>query len=232
MNKKKTAKDFRYRWKNDVHFRTAVSLYGTLIYNVLYAVFMLALGIWHKTFWFYSLSIYYTLLSIMRFVLFNHTRKQNLGENIKSELVKYRACGIIFLVMNLVLSIIIFFMIYWNKSFIHHEITTIAMAMFTFIAFALAIKNVIKYRKYNSPIISSARAISFTSALVSMITLESTMLTTFGGKSLDADFRTIMLAVSGGVVSAIIIATSLLMIIRSTKRIKELTKRRNNNGNK
>ena len=138
------------------------------------------------------------------------------------ELIKYRVCGIIFLIMNLTLTLMIFFMVYWNRTFIHHEITTIAMASYTFGALSLAIINAVKYRKYNSPAYSAAKAISLASACVSMITLESTMLTTFGNDTVDLATRRIMVGASGAVISAFIISMAVYMIVKSTKKIRLL----------
>ena len=136
------------------------------------------------------------------------------------ELQKYRACGIVFLVMNLALALMIFFMVYWNRTFHHHEITTIALAAYTFTSLTLAIINTVKYRKYNSPAYSASKAISLASACVSMLTLESTMLTTFGEGTVDLAGRRLFLGLSGGVISALIIAMAVYMIVQGTKKIK------------
>lgn len=210
------------KWNSDTRLRVNVSLYGTLIWNTAYAVFQLCLGFWHKTFWFYSLAGYYISLAVMRFFLVSHTRRYNPGERMKAELSKYRACGITFLIMNLALSLMIFFMVYWNRTFNHHEITTIAMAAYTFTSFILAIINSVKYRKYNSPVYSATKAISLASACVSVLTLESTMLTTFGSETLDLTSRRIFLGVSGSAISVFIVTMAIYMIIQGTKKIKLL----------
>jgi hypothetical protein len=158
----------------------------------------------------------------MRFFLACHTRKYRPGEKMKAELIKYRACGMIFLLMNLALSLIIFFMVYWNRTFVHHEITTIAMAAYTFTAFTVAIVNVVKYRKYNSPVFSASKAISLAAALVSMLTLESTMLTTFGDGTMTVVAQKWMLGATGGAISVLIVATAIYMIVVGTKKLKEL----------
>ena len=67
----------------------------------------------------------------------------------QTELKKYRACGIVFLVMNLALALIIFFMVYWNRTFEHHMITAIAMAAYTFTALTAAMINVINFSGVN-----------------------------------------------------------------------------------
>ena len=123
--------------------------------------------------------------------------------------------------MNLALSLLIFFMVYWNRTFIHHEITTIAMATYTFATFILAIINLVKYRKYNSPVYSASKIISLVAACVSMLTLTSTMLTTFG----EADgilFRKTMLGALGSVISLFTITIAIYMIIRANRSLKQL----------
>ena len=221
----KTFKDenkFARRWQDDTRLRVNVSLYGSFAWNALYGIFQLWLGFYHHTFWFYSLGAYYICLAVMRFFLARHTSKYAPGEVMQTELLKYRACGIVFLVMNLALALIIFFMVYWNRTFEHHMITTIAMAAYTFTALTTAIVNVIKYRKYNSPVFSASKAISLAAALVSMLTLESTMLTTFGDGTMTATAQKWMLGATGGVVSLLIVATAIYMIIVGTKKLKEL----------
>ena len=208
------------RWQSDARLRIKISLYGTLVWNVAYAAFQLGLGIKHHTFWFYSLAGYYIALGTMRFFLVRHARRYDAGEKMREELIKYRACGIVFLIMNLTLTIMIFFMVYWNRTFIHHEITTIAMAAYTFGSLGMAIVNVIKYRKFGSPVYSASRAISLAAASVSVLTLESTMLTTFGGESTSLATRRLFLALSGGAISLFIIAMAIAMIVQSTKKLR------------
>ena len=209
-------------WQEDTRLRVNVSLYGSLAWNALYGIFQLWLGFYHSTFWFYSLGAYYICLAVMRFFLAHYTTKYTPGEKMRSELIRYRACGIIFLVMNLALALIIFFMVYWNRTFEHHMITTIAMAAYTFTAFTLAIINVIKFRKYNSPVFSASKAISLAAALVSMLTLESTMLTTFSDGTMTNFDKKMMLGMTGGAISLLIVVMAVYMIINATVRLKKL----------
>lgn len=218
----KTENKYAKRWFEDTQFRMNISLYGTLIWNTAYAVFQLGLGFYHSTFWFYSLAGYYISLAVMRFFLVRHTSRHKPGEKMREELVKYRACGIIFLIMNLSLALMIFFMVYWSRTFNHHEITTIAMAAYTFTSLTLAIINTVKYKKYNSPVYSASKAISLASACVSMLTLESTMLTTFGGDTVDLTTRRIFLGASGGAITLFIISMAIYMIVKGTKGLKLL----------
>lgn len=218
---------FARRWQDDANLRVNVSLYGSLLWNIAYAAFQLCLGYIHSTFWFYSIAGYYLLLAVMRFFLVRHSSRHKPGEKMRMELMRYRACGIVLLVMNLALAVMIFFMVYWNRTFHHHEITTIAIAAYTFGTLTMAIINVVKYGKYNSPVYSASKAINLAAACVSMLTLESTMLTTFGDGTMDLQSRRMMLGISGGVISAFIITMAIYMILQATKKIR-LLKEQNN----
>ncbi len=210
------------RWNEDTRLRVNISLYGSFFWNTAYAVFQLGLGFFHSSFWFFSLAGYYICLALMRFYLSRHTRRYAPGEKMMEELKKYRWCGIVFLIMNLALSVMVFFMIYWNRTSVHHEITTIAIATYTFAAFIMAIVNIVKYRKYESPVYSATKAISLAAVCVSMLTLTSTMLTTFNDGTMDLTSRRIMLGATGGTVSVFIIIMAIYMIVQSTKKLKTL----------
>ena len=218
----KSENKYARRWQDDARLRVNVSLYGSFAWNSLYGLFQLWLGFYHHTFWFYSLGAYYICLALMRFFLVRHTRTYAPGERMQTELVKYRTCGWVFLVMNTALSLIVFFMVYWGRTFSHHMITAIAMAAYTFTSFTVAIINVIKYRKYNSPVFTASKAISLAAACVSMLTLASTMLTTFGDGTMTAMEQKIMLGSIGATVSTVVVSMAIYMIVTGTKKLKQI----------
>lgn len=209
------------RWLEDARIRVRMSLYGSLLLNGFYAAFQLALGFYHASFWYHSMAVYYLLLAIMRLRLAAHTRRYGPGEQMHRELILYRACGVIFLIMNLALSLMVFFMVYWGRTFHHHEITTIAMAAYTFTSLTMAIVTSVKYRRYNSPVYSATKAIGLAAAGVSMLTLESTMLTTFGGEDMAEETRRLFLALSGAAVVIFIVSMAVYMIAQGNKKLKQ-----------
>lgn len=212
------------RWQEDDRLRMQVSLYGGLVCNTGYALLHLGMGIWHRSFWFGSLAAYYLFLAGMRFFLVRHKP----GRGLRQELRVYRTCGIVFLGMNLAIALMIFFMVYWNRTFLHHEITTIALAAYTFASLTMAILNLVRDRTGGSPVASASRTISLAAACVSILTLESTMLTTFGEETMDLFTRRLLLASSGGAISLFIIAMAVYMIRQSTKKLKEIAIREEN----
>ena len=214
------------KWFSDVHLRMNISLYGSLIWNIAFAIFQLVLGFYHKSFWFYSMFAYYVMLGIMRFFLVKHTRKYKANEETTIEAKKSILCGYLLIAMNLALAVIVFFMVYWNKTFYHHMITTIALAAYTFFTFTFAIINLVKYRKYKSAVYSSAKTISLIAGAVSMLTLEATMLTTFGTNESPL-FSQLMLSLTGAAVIGFAITMAVIMIVKGNKQLKEYKKQTN-----
>lgn len=207
-------------WSADYQLRTNITLLANFAFNGAYAILQLATAIYHKSAWFYSLFGYYALLAFMRFFLVKHTLRHKVGEHIATELKYYRICGIVFLILNLSISGMMLYMIRENRIIHHNEITTIALATYTFGALALAIVNVVKYRKYNSPAVSAAKAISLATACVSILTLENTMLTIFSKPTMHPQTKTLFMAFSGGAISIFIIIMAIFMIVSATKNIK------------
>lgn len=91
--------------KNDHKLRYRVSLFVSLMVNVVYAMFKLLSGIVFKSFWFISFSLYYFLLIILRWNIAKEELKDNI--NLEDEFIKYRKTGVILLFTNVILTIII-----------------------------------------------------------------------------------------------------------------------------
>lgn len=215
------------RWATDTRLRVNVTLTGNAAWNTAYAVLQLCLGVYHRSSWFCSLSAYYFSLAAMRFYLARHTYRYKAGEKMRNELKRYRACGWLLLLMNLALSVMLMLMVKQNRLVKHHEITTITMAAYTFSALTMTVINVVKYRKYNSPVFSASKVISLAAASVSVLTTEGTMLTTFANSEINPKTQVIILMVSGFAVSALIITMAIYMIVIGNRRLKRLDKNSN-----
>lgn len=211
------------RYLGDAALRVKLSLYGSLALNTAYALMQFGLGIYNRSVWFYALSAYYFLLAVMRFFLLKEARKNKEKADLYREYLSYRFCGVILIFINIALSVIVIYIIKQNRGFSYHYIITIAMAAYTFFIFTTAVVNLIRYRKYNSPVISASKAINLAAALVSMLSLETAMLTAFE-KSNEPAFRKIMTSCTGAAVCAAILLMSVYMIVNSTKRLRQFDK--------
>lgn len=213
------------RWRGDVRLRVTVTLCGAVLWNGAYAALQLGMAVYHRSAWFASLAGYYALLAVMRGSLVRYTWHYRPTEQLLREWRLYRRCGRIFLLMNLALSVMVFYMAYRNRTVQHHEITTIALAAYTFTSLTAAIVNAVRYRRYGSPVVSASKVISLAAACVSMLTLEATMLATFGADSMAPAVRQLFLLLSGGAVSVGVVAMALYMMIKAGKAMKGETNR-------
>lgn len=212
------------KYRNDTGWRMTVSLYTSFVINTAYAILQLGLGVIYSTIWYYSMAAYYFMLSVMRFYLLHYLRGiRRPGKDKVKELHRYRFCGTVLLGMNLALAVIVYYITWQNRTFVHHTITTIAMAAYTFTSFTMAAVSLIRYRKYQSPVLSAAKIIGFTSAMVSMLTLETTMLTVFGGGEKESFDRT-MTGTTGAVITLTVLIMAIYMIVKSTKKLKYIKK--------
>ena len=212
------------RFLEDAVFRSEIILNCGLIVNLLYVALNLFSGIRYRSTWFIALAFYYALLSAMRAMLARYVHLRTVGEDISAEFQRYRACGIILLLMNQALVGIIVYMVTQDRGFSYPGLTIYAMAVYAFYITITAAVNAVKYRKHGSPVMSAAKVVSLTAALVSMLSLETAMLSQFGEG--EREFRRIMLAASGGIVCAVVLTMAVYMIVRSTKQLKKL---KNNN---
>lgn len=209
------------RFFNDVRFRTELSLYQGLLVNSLYICLKLFSGIYYRSVWFISLSVYYALLAMTRFLLLRRGKERAVRTPMETELRRYRLCGVMLLLMNQALAGIVIFMVHQNKGFEYPGYLIYCMAMYSFYAVITAVVNLVKFRKHGSPILSAAKAINLVAAMVSILSLETAMMAQFGGNE-DPAFRKIMTGATGGGVCTIVIAMAVFMIWNATKQLRKL----------
>lgn len=216
----KKIKSFKEQYKSDAGLRIKVSLYSNVAMNVAYAILQLCLGFKHHTVWFYSLAGYHIILALVRFLLAKYSAKHTMRENLLKEWKLYRWCGISLFLLNATLAGFVYYIMWQGRAFAHHEITVIAMALYTFYAFAMAVIDFNKYRKYKSPVYTAGKMLGLAAALVSMLTLEKAMLATFSSGN-DEQFRLIMTGATGTGVTILILGMAIYMVVVATKQIKK-----------
>ncbi len=209
------------RFMTDMPFRTHVSLYGSLSVNLLYVVLNLVSGFIYRTAWFFVLAFYYTILAVMRFLLVRFVNRIGIGKDRFKELCRSRLCGYILLTVNLALSGAVLMILYRNKGYEYNGILIYIMAAYTFWITAVAIKNLIKYKKLGSPVMSMAKIISMVAALVSMLSLETAMFSQFGNDMSPEDQR-LFVALTGAGVSIVIVTMSVYSIVKNSREIKNI----------
>lgn len=169
-----------------------------------------------------SLGVYYLALAIMRFLLIHYLRFRKKTADKKDELRRYRTCGYMLFLINVAFVGITILAVQKKAGFHYPGYLIYVMAMYAFYSVAMAVINLIKYCKYGSPVMSAAKVINMSTALVSIFSLETAMLAEFGNEN-DEQLRLIMTSLTGAGVSLIVIGMAVFMIIKSSILLKHNT---------
>lgn len=209
---------FGEKYIGDLAFRGSVSIYQGMMVNFLYVVFRIFVGIRYASVWFLTIAIYYLLLGIMRLSLILSYRNRNM----KSELRCYRRTAWLLFLLNIPMGGMITLMVLTDSGYSYPGYVIYLSALYTFYTIILAIVNLVKFRKLGSPILSAAKVLNFVAALMSLLGLQTAMISQFSTEV--EDFRRRMNAITGGGVwfSAILIAVYMLLHSRNMKEVKSV----------
>jgi len=207
------------RYLSDIPYRTRISLYMSLSTNLLYAVFKLIGGIYYASFWYGADALFYIALSVVRLLMLRHMRKD--GSDMEQEYRQYRLCGCMLFALNAALVGLVYQVVNQDMGYHYPGLLIYTVATYTFACLIIAIINIVKYRKLNSPILSAAKAISLTRALVAIFALTTAMLVSFGGTDSEP-FKNTINALTGVGVCLFISGMAVYMIIRANKNLRIL----------
>ena len=114
-----------------------------------------------------------------------------------------------------------FMVIVQGQTIEYHMIVTIGLAAFTFYAFTMAIINMVKYHDRSNPVYAAIKRIDLVKAIVSIFTLQVTMLTTFSGQGAEINSG-IMNTLTGVAVTIAINTIAALMIAGGKGDLRKL----------
>lgn len=209
------------RYLTDAAFKLQINLYSSLAINLLYAAINAGSAIIYHTHWFGIFAVYYAVMAVMRFLLVRYVGSSQIGKKRIDELKCSRLCACLLLIINLTLSGAVLMMIQFDRGFEYQGYLIYVMALYTFYITTTAIVDVVRYRKYHSPVMSAAKIIRLVTSLVSMLSLETAMFSQFGGDTSTETQKIMIIATSTGI-SIIVATTSITMIVCSTREIKKM----------
>lgn len=221
---------FANRYMTDAAFKTHVNLFRSLAINLLFAAVNAVAAISFSTHWFALFAVYYAILAVMKFLLVRYVSRNKIGTSRLGELQRVRLCAYILLTINLALSGTVLMMVYFRRGFDYHGMLIYVMALYSFYTATTAIIDMVKYRKYGSPIMSMSKIIKMAAAMVSMLSLETAMFAQFGG-DMSIENQRIMIMATGAGIAVIIVSMAAYMIVQTTKEIRSLKYNGENSGN-
>lgn len=218
--------DFTYLLLRNFGFRTVIFSIGSFIMSLLFSGFNAYMGIASRSIWYGALATFYISLAFLRGgVLLYH--KNKISRKIKAqtdEYVKakvYLNSGIVTLVLNLGLSMAIAQMIFSSAHFTYVGLTIFAYAAYAFYKITMSIISFIKAHKQTDLTIRAIRNINLVDALVSILALQTALLTMFSAGEINIS---LMNTFTGIIVSVCTIAIGIYMIVSARQKIKILQK--------
>lgn len=205
-------------------FRTVAFSVLSFVINIGFAVFNAVLGVITLSYWYAIFACYYIFLSVLRGVILvgsYQAKKRAAGDETFYSVYKlklYRMCGIFLLILELALAAAVSLMILSTRPTEYSEIMAITSAAYTFYKIIFAIVNVFKVRRLQDPMLQCFRNINLTDAAVSLLTLQVTLVAVFSDEK--TEMMNILNAVTGFIVCALTVVMGILMIVRSTIRLK------------
>ncbi len=173
----------------------------SLLFNMVYSAYHIIFGIATYSWWFFTIGIYYAILSIVRFAVLR--RKVN-----KRFLVQFTGAMLMVLSLSLVGTVILAFV--KDRGTVFPLIAMLAIATYTFTKITLGTIKWITARKSQSAKLITLRNISFADAFVSIFSLQRSMLVSFEGMT-EMEIR-IMNVATGSAVCIIVFLLGLNLL--------------------
>lgn len=205
---------FGDQYLHDPAFRGSVSIYQGMIVNFLYVLFRIAAGIRYASVWFISMAVYYMVLGGLRAYLISSYRRREAG-GLSFEYCCYRRTAWLLFLLNIPMGGMIVLMVRTNSGFFYPGYIIYLSALYTFYTMAVSIVNLVKFRKLGSPILSAAKVLNFVSAMMSILGLQTAMISRFSVNG--ENYRRLMNAVTGGFVYGIVVMIAVYMLLHSRK---------------
>lgn len=154
-------------------WRTAFSAVALPIWNLLYALGNLAVGLSTRSYWFVTVGTYFFLLALLRGICTLAVGRES-GRGTSRLIGALLACLALALLGSVILSDRRDSVAPMNK------IVMIAIAAFTTVKTALAVVNTVSAHRVGDPALLALRNVSCADAAASILSLQRSMLATFG----------------------------------------------------
>lgn len=205
------------RYLTDQWFRGSFSIYQGMAMNFLYALFRTVTGILYRSPWFISMAVYHFFLGGLRAYLAAAFRRRE-QNGLHYEYGCYRRTAWLLFLLNIPMGGMIWLMIRTNSGFSYPGYVIYLSALYTFYTMGLAIRNLVRYRKFGSPILSAAKVLNFVAAMMSILGLQTAMIAAFSPEA--EGFRQQMNTITGACVYAGVLVIAVYMILRASRQRK------------
>lgn len=210
-------KHYAERWKRDYNFKTLINAACSFFITALFALYNGFLGIYYHSVWNGCICVYYILLAVTRGMI-PITEKKNLRRAEKADAYRKRTFKItsaVILLMNLALAVPISLMVVNSRPVNMGLIPAIAMAAYTTYKVVIASVNIKRMKRSSNILVRELRTINFIDALVSVLTLQNTLIIV--NRTEDTGDMFVLTAVSSAAIYLVILTLSVWRIVKELR---------------
>lgn len=193
------------RLLSDLSLQGNINIYQGMIVSFFYTIFKAITGIYYASAWFISIAVYYLCLGVIRAYLIISYKK-------KDEVKTYRNVGLSLFLLNIPVGGMIILMILTNSGFSYPGYIIYLSSFYSFI---ISIRDIFKFRKVGDPILSSAKVINFICVMMSVLGLQTAMISKFSNHG--EAYRQMMNMLTGGAVYSVVVIIVIYMLVHSRK---------------
>ncbi len=201
------------RLMDDKRYRVIAKAVLSLIYNILFAFYNGILGVLSSSLIFVASSIYYFLLSFMRFSVIVFDRK----DKVKNDSVIASVIGVMLIILSVLFHVMVLISMKEHIATLYGTIPMITIATFTFSKITAAVITAVKHKKEHSKLFKAVNAIRYSEVAVSLLTMQQSMLVSFEGA--EGRASVMLNACTGAGVCFFILALGIITLKNSRKEI-------------
>lgn len=207
LMRKAAASPIMGRYFKDLAFRGSISIYQGIAVNLFYVAFRIMAAIRYASVWFLSMAVYYLVLGGLRAYLIVCYRRRT------PELERrcYHTTAWFLFLLNISMGGMIVLMVRTDSGFSYPGYVIYLSALYTFYTMITSAINLIRFRRLGSPILSAAKVLNFVAAMMSILGLQTAMISRFSENG--EDYRKMMNAITGGFVYGIVILIAIYMLL-------------------
>lgn len=210
------------RIKRDYVFKTILSASGSMVFTTVFALYNIYLGLRLSSAWHISICVFYIMLLAVRIIVlltvYKHKKSDSKGREINNRKAYIVSC-IFLLILDLSIIAPISFMVLMQKPVELSLTEAIVMAAYTTYKITVASVHMRRrthiYKDNISVII--LRTINFIDALISILTLQNTLIMVNRTSPQDGNML-VLTSISSAVIYIVIVVVSVLLLVKVIKR--------------
>lgn len=190
--------------------KTSVFLSVTWIINVLFSFYYLYIGIRYQSSWFETLAFFYIVLSTSRLMLLRECARKEI--NIAHEWRQYARVGFSIFFIAIALGLLSNLVVLEHNALDYPGSLIYVVTIYTIYLFIYAVRGLIHFHKYHSPLLSGVKALGFAAVLVGIYSLQASLLSRFGN---NIELQDMINTYTAHAIFILLIGLSIFIVLRA-----------------